>query len=80
MPRLPRIEQPGYTQHIVQRSHNRDAVFFFREDYQLYLSCLADAAQRYACEVHAYVLMTNHVHLLATPTDRGISAFYLRPF
>jgi putative transposase len=51
----------------VQRGHNRHATFFAAADYCFYLHCLYQAAQKYGCLVHAYVLMTNHVHLLATP-------------
>ncbi|ROO32365.1 transposase [Salinisphaera orenii] len=54
-------------QHIIQRDNNRQACFFDEEDYLFYLECLRDAAARAGCEIHAYVLMTNHVHLLATP-------------
>jgi putative transposase len=51
----------------VQRGNNRHATFFAVADYRLYLDCLYEAAQKYGCLIHAYVLMTNHVHLLATP-------------
>ena len=46
---------------------NRAAVFFDDLDYLEYLRCLKQAADSYGCAVHAYVLMTNHVHLLLTP-------------
>lgn len=55
-------------QHIIQRGNNRQATFFTDEDYRRYLDWLADAARKYGCRIYAYVLMTNHVHLLASPT------------
>jgi putative transposase len=58
---------PGIPCHIVQRGNNREATFFSEQDYCFYLNCLLDATQRYKLDVHAYVLMTNHVHILATP-------------
>jgi putative transposase len=70
MPRKPRFFVPGCAAHIVQRGHNRCATFFEQEDYKAYLSVLAKYANRYGCKIHAYVLMTNHVHLLATPAER----------
>ena len=65
---------PGVPAHIVQRGNNRGACFFTDEDCEFYLECLAQGLKRYRIRLHAYVLMTNHVHLLATPTDSdGIS-------
>jgi putative transposase len=58
---------PGVPCHIIQRGNNREATFFSEQDYRFYLECLSDAASKYRVEVHAYVLMTNHVHLLMTP-------------
>ena len=70
MPRKPRFFLPDVPAHIVQRGHNREAVFFEDEDYRAYLSWLKDASIKYNCRIHAYCLMTNHIHLLATP-DRS---------
>ncbi|MEK7207753.1 MAG: transposase [Pseudomonadota bacterium] len=67
MARLPRIVVPGQPLHIIQRGNNREPCFFADEDYRFYLDSLKDASSRYGCRVHAYVLMTNHVHLLLTP-------------
>ena len=53
-------------QHVVQRGNNRQPCFLAEDDYRCYLRCLADGALRSGCRVHAYVLMTNHVHLLVT--------------
>ena len=67
MPRRPRIHLPGVPIHLVQRGHNRDACFFAEEDFQVYRDWLADALIKTGCQLHAYVFMTNHVHLLLTP-------------
>lgn len=67
MPRLPRFVIPGQPQHVIQRGNNREAIFYAENDYQFYLEKLFEAADKYECELHAYVLMTNHVHLLVTP-------------
>ncbi len=73
MARLPRFVLPGHPQHVIQRGNNREPVFFAKEDYRFYLEKLADACNRFQCELHAYGLMTNHVHLLITPTtETGI--------
>lgn len=69
MARLPRYVIPGIPQHIIQRGNNRQAIFVSEGDYTTYLAWLGESAQRYGLQIHAYVLMTNHVHLLATPTQ-----------
>lgn len=74
MARRPRIELPGHALHIIQRGNNRTACFYAGDDYRLYLDCLAEAAAMHGCLVHAYVLMTNHVHLLATPQKPGAAS------
>jgi putative transposase len=71
MARPPRLELPGVPQHVIQRGNNRAACFFGDADRRFYLKCLAEAAARRGCAVHAYVLMTNHVHLLTTPREPG---------
>lgn len=74
--RLPRNVVPGQALHIIQRGNNRQPVFFSATDYRYYHETLIAAAEQYACEVHAYVFMTNHVHLLLTPaTEIGPSRF-----
>jgi putative transposase len=74
MPRLPRVMSPGLPQHLVQRGNNREPCFFAESDYSTYLRWLERAALAYRVSVHAYVLMPNHVHLLATPgVEGGIS-------
>lgn len=69
MPRRPRIHLPGLPVHLVQRGHNRDACFFAEEDFQAYRDWLAEALKKTGCALHAYVFMTNHVHLLLTPPE-----------
>lgn len=68
MARLPRIVVPGLPVHVIQRGNNRQAVFFAEEDFRKYLNELALASDEYECLIHAYVLMTNHIHMLVTPT------------
>lgn len=67
MARLPRFFVPGETLHVIQRGNNREPIFAAEADYRFYLECLGEAAGRLELSIHAYVLMTNHVHLLATP-------------
>jgi putative transposase len=67
MARQPRQVAAAYPYHVIQRGHNRQAVFVDDDDRRRYLEWLLDARGRHALEIHAYVLMDNHVHLLATP-------------
>lgn len=67
MSRRCRIHLDGVPLHIVQRGHNREPCFFGEDDYSSYLHWLGEALTECDCELHAYVLMTNHVHLLLTP-------------
>ena len=69
MPRVARLVVPGVSIHIVQRGHRRTACFFADADYLAYLVALGTYASRFGCAVHAYCLMTNHVHLLVTPEN-----------
>ncbi|MBL4760405.1 MAG: transposase [Mariprofundaceae bacterium] len=69
MPRKPRFYVAGLPVHVVQRGNNRQAIFFDDADYRAYLTWLHDAAQKYGCAIHAYVLMSNHVHILVTPEN-----------
>jgi len=72
--RQPRFVLPGQPQHVIQRGNNRDLIFTDDSDCLRYLEILVDACERHSCMVHAYVLMTNHVHLLITPVrETGIS-------
>ncbi|HEY5581631.1 MAG TPA: transposase [Rhodoferax sp.] len=67
MARLPRLTLPGYPHHIIQRGNNRQAIFATKADYQTLLDLLEENAKKFDVAVHAYVLMSNHFHLLATP-------------
>ncbi len=69
MARLPRLHLPGCAQHVIQRGNNREACFYDEADYKAYLAFLKDAAIKHQVAIHAFVLMTNHVHLLVTPSD-----------
>lgn len=69
MPRKSRFYLPDVPAHIVQRGNARQAVFFDLADRATYLDCLQEGTDRYGCILHAYVLMTNHVHLLLTPSS-----------
>ena len=67
MARLPRFVIPNQPQHVIHRGNNRAETFCTDADYSFYLEKLKSACDKYGCSVHAYVLMTNHVHLLITP-------------
>jgi putative transposase len=64
MPRRARLALPGVPLHLIQRGNNRQACFFADEDYRFYLDWLDEHARKTGCRIHAYALMTNHVHLL----------------
>lgn len=70
MPRRARIALPNVPIHLIQRGNNRQPCFFADEDYRRYLDWLAECASKTGCQIHAYVLMTNHVHLLLS-SDRA---------
>jgi putative transposase len=70
VPRRARLAIAGIHWHIIQRGHNRCACFFHEEDYRFYLDQLGTQAQKFGCLIHAYCLMTNHVHLLLTPQEK----------
>ena len=67
MPRLPRLNLPDYPQHVIQRGNNRHPCFNSEKDYPIYLAKLSEYADQFKVEIHSYVLMSNHVHLLLTP-------------
>ena len=66
MPRRARLMLPDIPLHLIQRGNNRQACFIAEDDYRFYLDWLKDSADKHGCRIHAYVLMTNHVHLLAS--------------
>jgi putative transposase len=88
MSRLPRYYVPALPQHVIQRGNNRDPMFRCAADFAFYLDCLGHAARKHALAIHAYVLMTNHVHVLATPghesslprTMQSVGRVYVRYF
>ena len=88
MARLPRLCLPGIPQHIIQRGINKQVCFASNADFAAYARWLEECADKYQVAIHAWVFMTNHVHLLATPqTVQGVSRmmqalgrFYVRYF
>ncbi len=74
MARQPRLDLAGIPQHIVQRGNNRQVCFADDADYLHYRQELGEAALKHGCDIHAYVLMTNHVHLLLTPHEPGAAS------
>ena len=78
MPRRARLAVPGVPWHIIQRGNNRGACFYAEDDYLLYLEILKEQAVQYGCAIHAYVLMTNHIHLLLTPEERDSAALLMK--
>ncbi|MGH8742452.1 MAG: transposase, partial [Burkholderiales bacterium] len=74
MPRGARLVLPDVALHLVQRGINRQPCFFSEGDYADYLQLLACCAKQHGVSIHAYCLMTNHVHLLITPHQNGACA------
>ena len=73
MARLARLTLPGYPHHVIQRGNNRQLIFASAEDHQFLLDLLEEYAKKFAVALHAYVLMSNHFHILATPqTEEGL--------
>jgi putative transposase len=73
MPRPRRVDLAGISQHVVQRGVDRRPCFVHQVHYLTYLRYLLEESQRFACAIHAYVLMCNHVHLLLPPAEaRGV--------
>jgi putative transposase len=78
MPRTARVIFPNCPLHVVQRGINRNDCFFCEDDYRDYLGYLAEFSARFQCSVHAYCLMTNHVHLLLTPRTLDACALLMK--
>ena len=78
MPRRARLTPPNVPLHLIQRGNNRQACFFADEDYRFYLDWLTEHAVKTGCRVHAYVLMTNHVHLLVSPDRAGAAGALMK--
>ncbi|MBL8495210.1 MAG: transposase [Rhodocyclaceae bacterium] len=78
MPRRARLALAGVPWHIIQRGNNRAVCFFGEDDYLFYLHYLKEFAAGFGCAIHAYVLMTNHVHLLITPQREDSAALMMK--
>ena len=77
MARLPRYVLPGQPQHIIQRGNNRQVIFTCDEDFQFFRDAVVHASEQHGLAIHAYVWMSNHIHLLATPdSELGISKVF----
>lgn len=73
MARLPRLTLPGTPHHVIQRGNNRQPIVATPADYRRLLDLLEEYAARFQVAVHAYVVMSNHFHLLVTPqTNEGL--------
>lgn len=74
MARLSRVCPVGIPQHVIQRGNNRQVCFAGEQDFAAYAGWLKDCSKKYQVDIHAWVLMTNHVHLLCTPrVDNAVS-------
>lgn len=73
MARLPRFVLPDYPQHVIQRGNNAQRILFDEADYWFLWEHLGTGAKKFSCDIHAYVLMPNHFHLLITPhSENGL--------
>ena len=77
MPRRARLSLPGIPWHIIQRANNHSACFYTERDYTHYLDTLKEQSLKTGCQIHAYVLMSNHVHLLVTPEKQNSAALMM---
>ena len=78
MARPPRLSLPSYPHHVIQRGNNRQPIFLAPKDYEVFLDCLREAKRKCRARLYAYVLMTNHVHLLLEPEQEGdLGRYYL---
>lgn len=79
MARLPRLVLPNHPHHIIQEGNDRQLIFREDEDYQRFLGWLKDSAREFKVSIHAYALMPNHLHLLASPaTEEGLARMMQR--
>ncbi|MGG7054790.1 transposase [Nitrosomonas sp. ANs5] len=79
MARLPRFVISGQPQHVIQRGNNRQEIFCADEGYRFFLQRLQAAGEKHGGDIHAYILMTIHLHLLVTPhTEDGIGKLMQR--
>ncbi|MFL1391027.1 transposase [Pseudomonas tritici] len=75
MARRPWLLVPGLPLHIIQRGNNRSVCFYSEGDYIFYIHLLKLLSKTQGCKIHAWCLMTNHVHLLLTPTTHSKCLF-----
>jgi len=76
MARLPRLTLANMPHHIIQRGNNSGEIFVDAQDRLVMLDLMREMARRFEVDVHAYVLMPNHFHLLLTPrTEQGVPQF-----
>jgi len=80
MARLHRVSPAGVPVHLIQRGNNRQACFASLEDYKAYINWLKEYSRKYSVEVHAWVLMTNHIHLLCTPWEDGAENYLIEVY
>lgn len=78
MPRRTRVLIPGVPLHLIQRGNNRSVCFFTEEDYLFYLELLVEQASKNDCDIHAWCLMTNHIHLLVSPHNANSASLLMK--
>lgn len=78
MSRLPRANPVGVPQHIIQRGNNHQVCFISDQDFTAYLNWLKEYALKFEVDIHAWVLMDNHVHLLCTPQSVGAISYMMQ--
>ncbi|RMA79512.1 transposase [Umboniibacter marinipuniceus] len=78
MPRTARLVSPEVPLHIVHRGLNQRQLFYGLHDYLRYIRLLVSNAQAYHCDIHAYCLMPNHIHLLITPHSQRAPALLMK--
>jgi putative transposase len=78
MARLPRIVIPNQPLHIIHRGNNRQDIFESEQDMIRIKADIKQALSRTFCQLHAYVIMTNHLHLLVTPVDKESLAVFMQ--
>ena len=78
MPRRARLAIAGLPWHIIQRGNNRSACFFAEDDYWYFLDHLKRQSDRFGCAIHAYCLMTNHVHIMLTPEKADSASLMMK--
>ena len=78
MARLPRIVIPNQPLHIMHRGNNRQNIFKTKEDMRRMKADIKESLLKSECELHAYVIMNNHLHLLLTPSDKEQLAVFMQ--